>query len=70
MSSTPNRLLGEALHLPVKERTELAAAILASLDGEPEEGVERLGRQRRNDEFGDRWRERLSRRTGTISTGS
>ena len=40
MSSTTSKLLGEALHLTVKERAELAAAILASLDGEPEDDVE------------------------------
>jgi len=33
-------VLATALHLTVKERAELAAELLASLDGEPDEDVE------------------------------
>ena len=40
MTRAAETLLQEALALPVGERAEVAAELLASLDGEPEEGVE------------------------------
>jgi putative addiction module component (TIGR02574 family) len=40
MSSHTSRVLAEAMRLSLQERADLAAALLASLDGEPEEDVE------------------------------
>lgn len=40
MSKTAQKVLHEALRLELSERAELAAALLASLDGEPDEAVE------------------------------
>ena len=39
MSNSARKLLEEALALPVSERAELAADLLASLDGEPDAEV-------------------------------
>ena len=40
MSKTTEDILSNAMRLSTTERAELAAALLASLDGEPEEAVE------------------------------
>jgi len=40
MSKTSEDILNNAMRLSTTERAELAAALLASLDGEPEEAVE------------------------------
>lgn len=40
MSERARKLLHDAMDLPVSERAELAADLLASLDGEPEADVE------------------------------
>jgi putative addiction module component (TIGR02574 family) len=40
MSKTTSDLLNNALRLTTAERAELAAELLASLDGEPEDDVE------------------------------
>ncbi|MBA3820025.1 MAG: addiction module protein [Deltaproteobacteria bacterium] len=40
MSDRARKLLVDAMELPVAERAELAAELLASLDGEPEVDVE------------------------------
>jgi len=40
MSERARKLLHNAMDLPVSERAELAADLLASLDGEPEADVE------------------------------
>ena len=66
MSKTAQRVLGEALRLEVSERAELAAELLASLDGEPEEDVEaawaaeirrRAERARSGEDPGSPWAE-------------
>ena len=40
MSDRAHRLLKDALDLPVKDRADLVAELLASLEGEPDEDVE------------------------------
>lgn len=40
MSKTGQKVLHEALRLELAERAELAAELLASLDGEPDQDVE------------------------------
>ena len=40
MSKTAKRVLNDALDLDLSERAELAAELLASLDGEPDEDAE------------------------------
>jgi putative addiction module component (TIGR02574 family) len=40
MSERAHRLLKDALDLPVKDRADLVAELLASLEGEPDEDVE------------------------------
>ena len=40
MSERARKLLHDAMDLPLSERAELAADLLASLDGEPEQDVE------------------------------
>jgi putative addiction module component (TIGR02574 family) len=40
MSERARKLLRDAMDLPLSERAELAADLLASLDGEPEADVE------------------------------
>jgi putative addiction module component (TIGR02574 family) len=40
MSERARKLLQDAMELPLSERAELAADLLASLDGEPAQGVE------------------------------
>ena len=40
MSKATEEVLSDALRLPIPDRAEVAAALLASLDGEPEDEVE------------------------------
>lgn len=40
MTTRARKLLQDAMELPVSERAELAADLLASLDGEPDSAVE------------------------------
>lgn len=74
MSKATDDILTNAMRLSPTERAELAAALLASLDGEPEEAVEaawaveiqrRVERVRSGTAKGRSWtdvRERLERR--------
>lgn len=74
MSKTTDDILNNAMRLSTAERAELAAALLASLDGEPEDAVEaawaaeiqrRVERVRSGEAKGRPWsevRERLERR--------
>jgi len=74
MSKTTDDILNNAMRLSTTERAEIAAALLASLDGEPEEAVEaawvaeierRVARVRTGEAKGRPWsevRERLERR--------
>jgi putative addiction module component (TIGR02574 family) len=74
MSKTTEDILNSAMRLSTTERAELAAALLASLDGEPEDAVEaawaaeiqrRVERVRSGTAKGRSWpeiRERLDRR--------
>jgi putative addiction module component (TIGR02574 family) len=76
MAKATENVLQNALLLPVSDRAELAAALLASLDGEPEEDVEaawsaeierRASRVRSGDATGRPWpviREELERKRG------
>ena len=66
MSKTTQKVLGEALRLELSERAELAAELLASLDGEPDEEVEaawaaeidrRAARARSGEDAGRPWAE-------------
>ncbi len=57
MSKATESVLQDALLLPVPDRAELAAALLASLDGEPEEDVEAA------------WVEEIERRVDRIRSG-
>jgi putative addiction module component (TIGR02574 family) len=76
MSKTTDDILTKAKRLSTAERADLAAALLASLDGEPEEDVEaawaaeiqrRAERVRSGEAKGRPWsevRKRLERRGG------
>jgi putative addiction module component (TIGR02574 family) len=64
MSKTGQEVLHEALQLDLSERAELAAELLASLDGEPDEDVEaawaaeagrRAARARSGQDVGKPW---------------
>jgi putative addiction module component (TIGR02574 family) len=66
MSKTTQRVLDEALQLDLSDRAELAAELLASLDGEPDEEVEaawaaeiqrRADRARSGEDAGRPWAE-------------
>ena len=66
MSKTGQKVLDEALQLELLERAELAAELLASLDGEPDEDVEaawaaeierRAARARSGQDTGRPWAE-------------
>ena len=66
MTKATEDILHDALTLPLAERAELAAELLASLDGEPEEEVEaawaaevvsRVERIRRGEATGRPWEE-------------
>jgi putative addiction module component (TIGR02574 family) len=70
MTDTGEKLLNQALKLTPEERAELAAALLTSLDGEPDEGVEiawaeeierRARRVRAGDARGAPWEDVLER---------
>ncbi len=76
MSKTAQRLLDQALRLDVSERAELAAELLASLDGEPEEDVEaawaaeirrRAERARSGEDSGRPWAEVRDAARGALS---
>jgi putative addiction module component (TIGR02574 family) len=64
MSKTAQKVLHEALRLELSERAELAAELLASLDGEPDQDVEaawaaeierRAARARSGEDAGSPW---------------
>jgi putative addiction module component (TIGR02574 family) len=64
MSKAAQKMLHEALRLELSERAELAAELLASLDGEPDEDVEaawaaeierRAARARSGEDAGRPW---------------
>ncbi len=64
MSKTGQKVLDEALQLELSERAELAAELLASLDGEPDEDVDaawaaeikrRAARARSGEDAGRPW---------------
>ena len=66
MSKTGQKVLNQALQLELSERAELAAELLASLDGEPDEDVEaawaaeierRAARARSGEDSGIPWAE-------------
>ncbi|MBW2267894.1 MAG: addiction module protein [Deltaproteobacteria bacterium] len=66
MSKTGQKVLDEALGLELSERAELAAELLASLDGEPDSEVEiawaaeierRASRARSGEDTGRLWAE-------------
>ena len=66
MSKTGQKVLEDALRLELPERAELAAELLASLDGEPDENVEaawaaeierRAARARSGEDPGKPWAE-------------
>ena len=75
MSKTTDDILNNAMRLSITERAEIAAALLASLDGEPDEEVEaawaseiqrRIERIRSGEAKGRPWsqvRKRLARRS-------
>lgn len=58
MTKAAQDLLAEALRLDVSERARIAAQLLESLDGEPEEGVE------------EAWAEEVERRMALIEAGT
>jgi putative addiction module component (TIGR02574 family) len=64
MTKTAQKVLDEALQLAIAERAELAAELLASLDGEPDAEVEaawaaeierRAARARSGEDVGRSW---------------
>ena len=57
MSSTARKVLEDALNLPDDERADLAAALLQSLDGAPEPGVD------------EAWRQEIDRRLEEVRDG-
>jgi len=66
VTKVPARLLEQALKLDPAGRAELAAALIASLDGDADEGVDaawaaeieqRAARARSGDDPGERWSE-------------
>ena len=66
MSKTAQKVLDEALRLELSDRAELAAELLASLDGEPDDDVEaawaaeierRAARARSGEDAGRSWAE-------------
>lgn len=58
MSKTAEDILSNAMRLSITERAELAAALLASLDGEPDEAVESA------------WAAEIQRRVERIRSGA
>ena len=76
MSKTGQKVLDEALQLELSERAELAAELLASLDGEPDEDVEaawaaeverRAARARAGEDPGRPWTEARDRAKDALS---
>jgi len=76
MSKTGQRVLDEALRLELSDRAELAAELLASLDGEPDENVEaawaaeierRAARARSGEDDGRPWPEARDRARDALS---
>ncbi len=76
MSKTGQKVLDEALRLELSERAELAAELLASLDGEPDEDVEaawaaeierRAERARSGEDAGKPWIEARDRAKDALS---
>ena len=57
MSKTTEDILNNAMRLSTTERAELAAALLASLDGEPEDAVEAA------------WTTEIERRVESVRSG-
>jgi putative addiction module component (TIGR02574 family) len=57
VSKTTESILNNALRHPASERAELAAALLASLDGEPEDEVEAA------------WAAEIERRAARVRSG-
>ena len=57
MSKLTESILNDALRLSTSERTDLAAALLASLDGEPEDEVEAA------------WAAEIERRARSVRSG-
>lgn len=75
MGKSGEKLLREALKLELSDRAQLAADLLASLDGEPEEGVEaawaaeierRAERARSGEDPGKPWAEVRDRLLGSL----
>jgi len=58
MTSPTDLLLGEVLRLPPDERARIAAEVIASLDGEPESGVEAA------------WTDEIERRMAQVASGT
>ena len=58
MKTDPSHLLSQALKLPDDERAALAAELIASLDGDPDEGVE------------EAWAAEIKRRVDQIERGA
>ena len=78
MTRAGDKVLEDALKLEVSERAELAAELLASLDGQPDEGVEaawaaeverRLARARSGEDPGVPWPEVRERARRRLSQG-
>jgi len=57
MKTDPSHLLAQALKLPDAERAALAVELIASLDGEPDHGVE------------EAWAQEIKRRVEQIDRG-
>jgi len=77
MSKMGQKVLDEALELDLSERAELAAELLASLDGEPDEDVEaawaseierRAARARSGEDRGRPWAEARDAAKDALST--
>ena len=58
MNKVANEILTEAMQLSIIERAEIASALLASLDGEPDDGVEAA------------WAAEIERRIERIKSGA
>ena len=58
MSSTVKKILEEALELPENARADLAAAVLESLEGSADEGVEAA------------WSDEIARRIREVESGA
>ena len=58
MNKVANEIITEAMKLSIIERAEIASALLASLDGEPDDGVEAA------------WAAEIERRIERIKSGA